>query len=143
MLFYLCSLSRACLSHQHKRLVPHQDLSEALSVLPHGKLQPLVEDLIVAWRVGQVSEGVDLLLYTGLLKEAGDACSWVRRHPGRLHISVLVTVSIAVPRPLVTVSVAPVRARCMSLRFREALPHEPTDFFATQQHIIKQRYAHN
>lgn len=143
MLFYLCSLSRACLSHQHKRLVPHQDLSEALSVLPHGKLQPLVEDLIVAWRVGQVSEGVDLLLYTGLLKEAGDTCSWVRRHPGRLHISVLVTVSIAVPRPLVTVSVAPVRARCMSLRFHEALPHEPTDFFATQQHIIKQRYAHN
>lgn len=129
MLVYLCSLSRACLSHQHKRLVPHQDLSEALSVLPHGKLQPLVEDLIVAWRVGQVSEGVDLLLYTGLLKEAGDACSRVRRHPGRLHISVLVTVSIAVPRPLVTVSVAPVRVRCMSLRFHEALPHEPTDFF--------------
>lgn len=57
----------AGLSHQHKRLVLHQDLSEALLVLPDGQLQPLPEDLIVAWRVGQVGERVDLLLQRAFL----------------------------------------------------------------------------
>lgn len=79
---YLCGLSRACLSHQHKRLVTHQDVSEGLSVLPDGQLQPLLQDLIVAWRVGQVGEGVDLLLLDGgLLDEASNACSRVVGHP--------------------------------------------------------------
>lgn len=68
--FHLCGFSRAGLSHQHKRLVPHQDVSEALSVLPDGQLQPLLHDLVVAWRVGQVGEGVDLLLNGGLPQEA-------------------------------------------------------------------------
>lgn len=65
--FYLCGLSRARLSHQHKGLVTHQDVCEALSVLPDRQLQPLLQDLIVAWRVGQVGEGVDLLLNGGWL----------------------------------------------------------------------------
>lgn len=71
---YLCGLSRACLSHQHKRLVVHQDVSEPLFVLPDGQLQPLLEDLIVAWCVGQVGEGVDLLLNRVGLKEVSAGC---------------------------------------------------------------------
>lgn len=133
--FYLCGLSRACLSHQHKRLITHQDVSEALSVLPDRQLQPLLQDLVVAGRVGQVGEGVDLLLYGGLLEEASTACSWVVRHPGKLHVSAPVMVSIPVtapvPRPLVAVSVpvavTPVRERCMRLRFDKALPHKLTN----------------
>lgn len=80
--FYLCCLSRARLSHQHKRLVTHQDVSKALSVLPNRQLQPLLQDLIVAWRVWQVGEGVDLLLKRGLLEEASTNCSWDAGHPG-------------------------------------------------------------
>lgn len=73
---YLCGLSRARLSHQHKRLVTHQDLSEALSVLEDRQQQPLLQDLIVAWRVWQVGEGVDLRLKNGvLLNEATATCS--------------------------------------------------------------------
>lgn len=79
--FYLCGLSRARLSHQHKRLVTHQDAGEALSVLPDRQLQPLLQDLIVAWCVGQVGEGVDLLLKRGWLREAA-AGSWDAGQPG-------------------------------------------------------------
>ena len=123
ILAYLCGLPRASLSHQYKRLVTHQDVSEALSVLPDRQLQPLLQDLVIAWRVGQVGEGVDLLLNRGLLKEAATACSWESGHPGQLHIPVPVTVSVSiavtvpVPRPLITVSVpvTPARGRCMRL----------------------------
>lgn len=71
---YLGGLSRARLSHQHKGLVACQDVPEALFIIPDRKMQPLLEDLIIAWRVGQVGEGVDLLRYRGLLKEASDGC---------------------------------------------------------------------
>lgn len=125
--FYLCGLSRARLSHQHKGLVTHQDVSEALSVLPDRQLQSLLQDLIVAWRVGQAGEGVDLLLNRGLLKEESAACSRDVGRPERLHISVPVTVSIPVtvpvPRPFITVSVpvTPVRGRRTRLRIADKL----------------------
>lgn len=48
----LCGLAGAGLAHQHKALMACKDLMEALFVLPDRKLQTLLEDLIVAWRVG-------------------------------------------------------------------------------------------
>lgn len=79
--FYLSRLSRARLSYQHKGLVTHQDFSKALSVFPDRQLQPLLQDLKVAWRMGQVGDGVDLLLNRALLEEASATCSWDAGHP--------------------------------------------------------------
>lgn len=76
--------------------------------------------------MGQVGEGVDLLLNRSLLKEAATACNWETGHPGQLHVSVPVTVTVAVsiavtvpvPGPLITVSVpvTPARGKCMRLK---------------------------
>lgn len=122
---YLCGFSRARLPHQHKGLVTHQDFCEALPVLPDRQLQTLLQDFIVARRVGQVGEGVDLLLKGGWFHEDSAACSRVGGNPGRLRISVPVpvpvpsSVAVPVPRPFIAVSVpvAPVRQRCPKLRF--------------------------
>lgn len=107
----LSGLSRARLSNQHKGLVTHQDFSEALSVLPDGQLQPLLQDLKVAWRVGQVGDGVDLLR-NGALPQvtASAACS-----PEWLHVPVTASIPVTVPlpRPAVTVSVTSARGRCV------------------------------
>lgn len=113
--FHLCRLPRAGLSHQHKGLVPHQDVSEALSVLAHRQLQPLPQYLMVAWRVGQVGEGVDLLLRSGGLLQV--ACA--ARHPGRrrsrrFHISFTVPVPAPAPWPFVAVPVTSARGRGVS-----------------------------
>lgn len=106
----LSGLSRARLSNQHKGLVAHQDFSEALSVLPDGQLQPLLQDLKVARRVRQVGDGVDLLWNGALLKVTASsaACS-----PERLRLPVTASVSVPLPRPAVTVSVASARGRCV------------------------------
>lgn len=108
---YLCRLPRARLSDQDKGLVVHQDVSKSLSVLPDRQLQPLLQDLIVAWRVGQVGEGVDLLLNRGMLKKASTTCSWDAGHPERLHISVPGSIPVTVSQPFIMVSVAVTSAR--------------------------------
>ena len=71
--WYLCGFPRSCLPDQHKALVLHEDVGEALSVLPHRQLQALLQDLVVARRVGQVGVGVGLLLEGGLFREARTA----------------------------------------------------------------------
>ncbi len=91
--------------------MPVEDVIEALLVLPDGQLQPLLEDLVKARRVRQVGEGVDLLIHGRLLQ---------REHPDAGHggaegrgghlavsipVSIAVTVSISILRPVVTISV--------------------------------------
>lgn len=97
----------------------HQDVSKSLSVLPDRQLQPLLQDLIVAWRVGQVGEGVDLLLNRALLQKASTTCSWDAGQPERPHVSVPVTGSIPVtvsqPFIMVSVAVTSARGRCWML----------------------------
>lgn len=89
----LCGLSRAGLSYKHKALMAVQDVIKALFILPDGQLQPLLEDLVVAWRVRQVGEGVDLLMHAGLLQRKNPAS----RHAGAERRTRRLTVSLSVP----------------------------------------------
>lgn len=83
-----------------------QDVVEALSVLPHGELQPLLEDVIVAWGVGQAGERVDLLLEGSVLMEAPTARSRVVGQPGRLKpVKVAMPFPVSIPPSLVPTSV--------------------------------------
>ena len=47
----LCRLPRASLSDKDKALMACDDIAEAFLVLPHWKLQPLLQDLIETWCV--------------------------------------------------------------------------------------------
>lgn len=90
------------------------DIAEPLLVLPHWKLQPLLQDLVVARRVRQVGEWVDLLVHGHLLEgqQAWLGRRAVRRDTRRLRVSVPVSVpvpvsiSVPVPGAVLTLSVA-------------------------------------
>lgn len=97
----LCSLSRACLSNQHEALMTVEDIVKAFFIFPNGQLQPLLEDLVVAWGVRQVSERVDLLLHGRLLQRnhaytAGHTGAEGRTRTLAVPLSVPVTISVAV-----------------------------------------------
>ena len=105
-LSHLGCLPGARLSHEDEALVVGQDVVEALLVLPHRQLQALAEDVVVAGRVGQVGEGVGLLLHGGLLWR--DAAHWGEGHPcvgPGVPVAVTVPVAVPVPPPVVSVSV--------------------------------------
>lgn len=93
-----------------------EDIIKPFFVFPNGQLQPLLEDLIVAWGVRQIGEGVDLLMHGCLLQwdhpdTAGD--TGAEGGTGALAvslsvpitISVTVTVAVSILRPLIPISV--------------------------------------
>lgn len=104
--YYLCCLPRARLTHEHKRLVPHQDLGEPLPVLPDRQLQALLQDLIVAWRVRQVGKRVYLLLNGRLLKIFKTCDRWAARHSRRIHVPVTLPLPVPVSMPVIPFPIA-------------------------------------
>lgn len=76
---------------------------EALFVLPDRKLQALLEDLVVARRVGEVGEGVDLLmdgrLFQGRYPSSG-CCVQVQGRVGSFAVPVSLPVSVSLPVPV-------------------------------------------
>lgn len=78
------------------------DVTEALLIFPHRKLQPLLQDLVVARCVWQVGERVDLLVHTHLLENGHNWYGWCTVHwaTRRLCVSVSVPVSVPVPIPV-------------------------------------------
>lgn len=84
-----------------------EDLVETLFVLPDRKLQALLEDLVVAWRVREVGEGVDLLMDSRLFQRNHPASRRRAHAQGRVgsfavpvSFPISVTISVTIPVPV-------------------------------------------